>query len=162
MRTIGSATSGTIGSSTGYCWRHSKRFSAVKGVAHFVLIFSFAAGVVQTVLSQDQGEMSNTITAILADWDALPTVFDDIDIYARQIRQLAEIGKPAVPALTAALDKTSRDTEMRLLAFTLRAIGDPRAVPALIRAIPKTLLPPGERLRDVSFRPGGSQVHAVE
>jgi len=32
---------------------------------------------------------------------------------------------------------------MRLLAFTLRAIGDPRAVPALIRAIPKTLLPPG-------------------
>ena len=30
---------------------------------------------------------------------------------------------------------------MRRLGFALRAIGDPRAVPALIRAIPKTLLP---------------------
>src|SRR5436190_1459464 len=127
----------------GCCWGHSKWCSVAKSVANFVLIFSFAAGVVQRVLSQDQCEIDNTITAVLADWDALPTVFDDIDIYARQIRQLAEIGKPAVPALTAALDKTSRDTEMRLLAFTLRAIGDPRAVPALIRAIPKTLLPPG-------------------
>lgn len=143
MRTMGSASSGTTRKSTGYGWAHSKRCSAVKSVARFIIIVSFAAEVVQTALSQEQGEMDKPITAILADWDALPTVFDDIDIYARQIRQLAEIGKPAVPALTAALDKTSRDTEMRLLAFALRAIGDPRAVPALIRAIPKTLLPPG-------------------
>lgn len=32
---------------------------------------------------------------------------------------------------------------LRSLGFTLRAIGDKRAVPALIRAIPKTLRPPG-------------------
>src|SRR5204863_6397053 len=70
-------------------------------------------------------------------------IFDDIEIYSAQIKDLVEIGKPAVPALTAELDRVSRDTQMRLLAFTLRAIGDGRAVPALIRAIPKTLLPPG-------------------
>src|SRR6476646_1080110 len=83
------------------------------------------------------------VVAILADWENLASIFDDIDIYAGQIRELVEIGKPAVPKLTAALDGTSRDTQMRLLAFTLRAIGDPRAVPALIRTFPRTLLPPG-------------------
>src|SRR5262249_26083999 len=93
MRTIGSGTSDTAGNSTGCCWVQSNTCVAVKSVVHFVLIFSFAACVAETVLSQDHREVDKTITTILADWDALPTVFDDIDIYARQIRELAEMGK---------------------------------------------------------------------
>jgi peroxiredoxin len=91
----------------------------------------------------EASDAGRRVANIAADWETLPSVFDDIERYVAQIKELVEIGKPAVPALTDALDRTSRDTPMRLLAFTLRAIGDTRAVPALIRAIPKTLLPPG-------------------
>jgi len=66
-------------------------------------------------------------------------VFCRNDEWAAAIRELAEIGKPAVPELVAELDRTNRDQTLRALGFTLRAIGDPRAVPALIRAIPKLL-----------------------
>jgi hypothetical protein len=59
------------------------------------------------------------------------------------VRDLVGIGKPAVPALAHALDDSLNPYGRRVQAFTLRAIGDPRAVPALIRAIPGTLLPPG-------------------
>jgi hypothetical protein len=83
------------------------------------------------------------VASIIDDWQKLPSIFDHIERYSRQVRQVVEIGKPAVPQLVAALDEAYRDPHLRLLAFTLRAIGDPRAVPALIRALPKTLLPPG-------------------
>ncbi len=63
--------------------------------------------------------------------------------WATAARKLAEIGKPAVPPLIEELDRTTADRPLRSLGFTLRAIGDPRAVPALIRAIPRTLMPPG-------------------
>lgn len=63
------------------------------------------------------------------------------DDWAIAIQTLTEVGKPAVPALIAALDEEQRDHPMSKLAFALRAIGDPRAVPSLIRAIPRTLLP---------------------
>ena len=66
-----------------------------------------------------------------------------VDEWAQTIRELATIGKAAVPELVAELDRTDRDATLRSLVFCLRAIGDPRAVPALIRAIPKTLRPPG-------------------
>jgi beta-lactamase regulating signal transducer with metallopeptidase domain len=83
------------------------------------------------------------VAAIVRDWENLPNVFQDVDSYSGQIRELVRLGKPAVPALCAALDHTDHDASQRLLGFTLRAIGDPHAVPALIRAIPKTLRPPG-------------------
>lgn len=66
-------------------------------------------------------------------------VFCRNDEWAAAIRELAQIGKPAVPELVAELDRTNRDQTLRALGFTLRAINDPRAVPALIRAIPKLL-----------------------
>ncbi len=66
-------------------------------------------------------------------------VFARDEEWARTIRELATIGKDAVPELVAELDRTDRDQTLRSLAFTLRAIGDPRAVPALIRAIPMAL-----------------------
>ncbi len=63
------------------------------------------------------------------------------DDWAAAIRTLTEIGKPAVPAIAAALDEEDRNHPIRKLAFTLRAIGDPLAMPALIRALPRTLVP---------------------
>jgi hypothetical protein len=63
--------------------------------------------------------------------------------WATAARKLTEIGKPAVPPLIEELERTTADQPLRSLGFTLRAIGDPRAVPALIRAIPRTLMPPG-------------------
>ncbi len=70
-------------------------------------------------------------------------VFIQDEEWARTIRELATIGKPAVPELIAELDRTDRDATLRSLAFCLRAIGDERAIPALVRAIPKALRPPG-------------------
>jgi hypothetical protein len=63
--------------------------------------------------------------------------------WATAARDLARIGKPAVPYLIEELDRTTSNRPLRSLGFTLRAIGDPRAVPALIRAIPRTLVPAG-------------------
>src|SRR5262249_31523868 len=91
----------------------------------------------------DPSEIDRRVAGIVAAWEKLPSVFDDIEAYTSQMKELADSGKPAVPARNAALDRTSRDTPMRLLGFTLRTLDDPRAVPALIRALPKTLLPPG-------------------
>ncbi|QEH35101.1 hypothetical protein OJF2_36460 [Aquisphaera giovannonii] len=63
--------------------------------------------------------------------------------WATASRTLTRIGKAAVPPLIEELERTTADRPLRTLGFTLRAINDPRAVPALIRAIPRTLMPPG-------------------
>src|SRR5262245_6239798 len=63
--------------------------------------------------------------------------------WATAIRDLVKIGKPAVPLLIEELDRTTDERLLRSLGFTLRSIGDPRAVPGLIRAIPRTLVGPG-------------------
>ncbi len=59
------------------------------------------------------------------------------------LQQLADLGAEAVPELCKELDETDSDIMMRCMGLVLRAIDDKRAVPALIRAIPKTLLRPG-------------------
>jgi len=68
--------------------------------------------------------------------------YGDATPWARAIRDLFTIGRPAVPAIIEELDRTTEQWPLRTFGFTLRAIGDPRAVPALIRAIPRTLLGP--------------------
>ncbi len=68
---------------------------------------------------------------------------NDINLWAAVLRELIEIGKPAVPILTAELDRTEEDEMLRDLGFVLRGIGDPRAAPALIRAIPRMAHPSG-------------------
>jgi hypothetical protein len=60
--------------------------------------------------------------------------------WGRAIHTLARIGKPALPPLIEELDRTTEHRALGSLAFALRAMGDPRAVPALIRAIPRTLV----------------------
>src|SRR5688500_14182423 len=111
-------------------------------ISFAILLFTLNPAGAQNLPSGD-GDIDNRVAAIIADWESLPSIFDDIDIYAQQMREIVNIGGPAAPALSAALDKTTKDPALRLLPFALRAIGDPRAVPALIRAIPKTLRPPG-------------------
>ena len=66
-------------------------------------------------------------------------VFENELIWAAAVRELIQIGKPAVPKLIEELDRTERNASLRALGFILRGIGDARAVPALIRAIPRTL-----------------------
>ncbi len=64
--------------------------------------------------------------------------FARMDDWPKAVRTLVEAGRPAVPEIVAELDRTGKDSELRALAFTLRAIGDPRACPALIRALRRT------------------------
>src|SRR3954468_2935013 len=66
------------------------------------------------------------------------SVFVNNDEWLGAIRQLAEAGRDAVPDIVAELDGTQSDAEIRALAFALRAIGDPRACPALIKAVART------------------------
>lgn len=51
------------------------------------------------------------------------------------IQELVGIGAPAVPELITELRQTERRLYKSLIAFTLRAIGDRRAVPALIEVL---------------------------
>lgn len=65
------------------------------------------------------------------------------DAWMLTLKELVDAGADAVPSLIEELDKTDDDMMLRCAGFCLRAIGDKRAVPALIRAIPKTLRKPG-------------------
>ncbi len=73
----------------------------------------------------------------------LTTATGDFKRWAKALRELVQIGKPAVPPLIEELDRTTDERRLRSLGFALRALSDPRAVPALIRAIPRTLVPAG-------------------
>lgn len=61
--------------------------------------------------------------------------FDDSDTWVGAIRDLSEIGPPAIPAIIAELQQTSRPYARSSLAIALRAIGDPRAVSGLIESL---------------------------
>jgi beta-lactamase regulating signal transducer with metallopeptidase domain len=61
------------------------------------------------------------------------------DPWCRTLKEIVDLGPAAVPQLIEELDATDDDMMLRCLGFTLRAIGDKRAIPGLIRAIPKTL-----------------------
>jgi hypothetical protein len=66
---------------------------------------------------------------------------DPTKVWARAIKYLVDHREEALPALIKQLDAERRDHPISKLTFALRAIGDHRAVPALIRALPRTLLP---------------------
>lgn len=85
------------------------------------------------------------VRELTKDWKEAKKLFETASTWAEQVQALVEIGKPAVPTLAEILDGTGseHDLALRLLGFTLRAIDDARAVPALIRAVPRTLRKPG-------------------
>jgi beta-lactamase regulating signal transducer with metallopeptidase domain len=93
------------------------------------------------VVARMPKELPQRVDQIIAEFRKLNHTVDETETWCSLMRELVAIGPPAVPALCAELDKTSEQRMMRRLGFALRAIGDPRAVPALIRAIPKTLQP---------------------
>jgi hypothetical protein len=72
--------------------------------------------------------------------------------WARLMRELVNLGPEAVPELITELDATNDERMLQCLGFSLRAIGDKRAIPALISAIPKMLRPfssdYGDRIED--------------
>jgi hypothetical protein len=69
------------------------------------------------------------------------------DTWVGTLKALADLGPAAVPELIAELDATDNRRMMSCVSFVLRAIGDKRAVPALIRAIPKTFGQSGSDMR---------------
>lgn len=71
-----------------------------------------------------------------------PNLIDPVEKWGWSVKELVDLGPVAVPPLIETLDSEIRDHPIRKLVFTLRAIDDPRALPALIRTIPKTHLPP--------------------
>ncbi len=83
---------------------------------------------------------SDRTVQILLEFRKLSHTVDEEELWCLLMRELVAVGRDAVPQLCAELDRTTEDRALRRLGFALRAIGDPRAVPALIRAIPKTLL----------------------
>jgi beta-lactamase regulating signal transducer with metallopeptidase domain len=63
------------------------------------------------------------------------------DEWLATLKRLADLGEDAVPEILAELDRTQDNMMLRCCGFVARPIGDKRLVPALIRAIPKTLVP---------------------
>jgi beta-lactamase regulating signal transducer with metallopeptidase domain/5-hydroxyisourate hydrolase-like protein (transthyretin family) len=84
---------------------------------------------------------SDRTAQILLEFRKLNHTVDECELWCLLMRELVAIGHDAVPQLCAELDRTTEGVMLRRLGFALRAIDDARAVPALIRAIPKTLLP---------------------
>ncbi|WP_442485078.1 M56 family metallopeptidase [Aeoliella sp. SH292] len=66
---------------------------------------------------------------------------DPCKVWVRAIKYLVEHKETAFLVVLRAFDAETRDHPLSKLAFTLRAMDDPRAVPALIRALPRTLVP---------------------
>lgn len=62
------------------------------------------------------------------------------DSWGQTIRDLVNVGPTAVPELIAELDDAKKPSMISSLAIVLRGIGDPHAIPALIRALPRTCL----------------------
>jgi beta-lactamase regulating signal transducer with metallopeptidase domain/5-hydroxyisourate hydrolase-like protein (transthyretin family) len=84
---------------------------------------------------------SDRTAQILLEFRKLNHTVDETELWCLLMRELVAVGRDAVPQLCAELDRTTENRMLRRLGFALRAIGDARAVPALIRALPKTLLP---------------------
>jgi hypothetical protein len=71
------------------------------------------------------------------------------DEWSIVLRDMILLGPKAVPELIVEMDAAKSDMSMRCLAFVLRGIGDKRAIPCLIRAIPRSCIRPGS---DMGYR----------
>ncbi len=80
------------------------------------------------------------------------------DDWVRMLKEIVDLGPAAVPDLIAELDVTESNLMFRHLGFALRAIDDKRAVPALIRAVPRTLLQ--QRSSDMGYRASDKELLA--
>ena len=95
----------------------------------------------QKLVDELPKQSSERTERILVEFRKLSHTVDECELWCTLMQELVAIGPDAVPQLCEELDHTTADRSIRRLAFALRAIGDPRAVPALVRAIPRTLCP---------------------
>ena len=95
----------------------------------------------RAVLAALPADPKQRVDGIIEEFRKLNDTVDQCEVWCLLMKELKTIGPGAVPALCAELDATDSDRMLRRLSFALRAIGDPNAVPALIRALPKTLQP---------------------
>jgi ankyrin repeat protein len=90
--------------------------------------------------------------------------FDDADAWGRALRDVGEIGPPAVPALAAELNRSARPYVRSNMAIALRLVGDPRGVPGLATSLASTSFAPndygGLRFKDEKLK--GYLARAVE
>lgn len=119
-----------------------------KSLRRGCLVLLIAIAVPTVARAQDRKEPAPASKPVAEEIQQAIVALRNTDIrnpngWATAARRLTQIGKPAVPALIEELDRTTADGPLRSLGFTLRAVGDPRSVPALIRAIPRTLMAPG-------------------
>ncbi len=98
--------------------------------------------VARRILAALPKNTTQRVEGILEEFRKLNHTVDETAIWCLLTRELVTIGSDAVPQLCAELDATTQQRMIRRLGVALRAIDDPRAIPALIRAIPKTLQPP--------------------
>ena len=63
--------------------------------------------------------------------------------WLQTLHDLVQLGPDAIPELIDELDATDDNRMFRCMGFVMRAIGDARAVPALIRAIPRVYVTHG-------------------
>src|SRR5438552_16802014 len=77
---------------------------------------------------------SERTAQILVEFRKLSHTVDETELWCTLMRELVAVGRAAVPELCAELDRTTENRTLRRFGFALRAIGDPRAAPALIRA----------------------------
>jgi len=94
----------------------------------------------EQVCFAQESDAAVQVRKILADLDDLQKNNRSFQLeWEWKLIEAIELGPPAVPELIRQLDATPADDRRRLrnIPFILRGIGDRRAIPALIRAIPK-------------------------
>ena len=107
-------------------------------------------------LTRDRGD-----TKVAKLLDELETLnqreFAYSEAWLKTLRDLAACGSDAVPELIAELDATNDNMMFRCMGFVLRAIDDRRAVPALVRAIPRVYVTHGS---DMGLRSDNAELAA--
>ncbi|MGI9516604.1 MAG: HEAT repeat domain-containing protein, partial [Pirellulaceae bacterium] len=118
--------------------------SITKKLIHITVVASCLGGwSASGLLAQDDSTKQQWAEELIDELEAASWHTTPKDHWAAAVRDLVEIGPPAVVPICDALRETDGNLQMRLYGFALRAIKDPRAAPVLIESIPKTLVEPG-------------------
>ena len=125
-------------------------------VVSFVAIVAFAAAPEKAKPPRERPD--SEIGGLLNDLEAQNKGSDRFDDpWLETMKLIVDLGPEATPELIKELDHTSDGLMLRCMGFVMRSMDDKRAVPALIRAIPKTLVAPGSdmglRVQDKELEP---------
>lgn len=123
-----------------YVWRPGMRMAGVLAV-FAVLALAQPVAAQQPVIQRQRPDTK--VNRLIEQLEATYRTHPFQDPWAGVLKEIADLGPDAVPDLIAELDATDSDIMLRNMGFLLRAIGDQRAVPALIRALPRTCRKPG-------------------